>query len=790
MIKSLDKKLLRNLGTMKGQIVAIVLIIACGVASFVTVITAYRGLTASRDAYYRRYRMADVFAVVKRAPRAVLRDLERVPGVRRVQGRVVFEVTLDLPELAQPCSGRVLSVPDRRQRILNDLHLVKGDWFTGDGTREVIVAEGFAKIHGLEVGDELRVLMNNKKQGLRIVATALSPEFVYLIRGAGDILPDPEHFTVLWMSETFAEAVFDYEDAMNDVVATLGRGARVDDVIDAFDARLDRYGSFGAYARKDHASDRYLSAEIDGLEASATMTPTIFLAVAAFVLNMLMRRLVRTQRTQIAVFRAFGYSTRDLAGHYLKLALLVGLVGGVLGVGLGLYFARSVLEMYREFFSFPVLEFGLDWVAVPVGLGISLLFAGLGAWGAVRAAVRLDPAEGMRPESPRLFRRSLLERVPFLWSRLGFVARMIVRRLSREKWRAAATVLGVGLSVSILLLTFFSYDAMFELMDTQFRLVERQDVHVVFHDERGRSSLHEVRRLKGVRKAEPELAVAVKFVNGWRSRQTAIVGLAEDHSLFGLLDSGQRSVALPAHGLLLSSKLADLLGVKAGEEVEVRVLTGAKPVFRAPVASVVEEYMGVSAYASLNTLSRWIREVDAITGVRLLVDPRQAEDLGRELKELPSVAAVTFKAQTAEVFEATIAESQGIMLGILLLFAGAIIFGVLYNAARIALAERHRELGALRVLGFTHREASVLLSSENLLLAVFALVPGLALGVLFSWLLTKAYETDLYRFPFVLTAESVFWTIVVTLAFAVLASLAVLRRLRRLDLVEVLKARE
>jgi len=789
-MRALDRKLLRNLGSMKGQVVAIVLIIACGVASFVTVITAYRGLKASRNTYYERYRMADVFATVKRAPRSVLRDLERVPGVRRAEGRIVFEVTIDLPELAQPCSGRVLSVPDRRRRIINDLHLVRGDWFTGDGTREVIVSDGFARIHGLQIGDELRVLMNNKKEGLRIVATALSPEFVYLIRGAGDILPDPEHFTVLWMSETFAEGVFDFEDAMNDVVASLGRGAQTQDVIDAFDHVLDRYGGYGAYAQKDQASDRYLSAEIQGLEASATMTPTIFLAVAAFVLNMLMRRLVRTQRTQIAVFRAFGYSTRDLAFHYLGLALLVGLLGGAAGIGLGLYFAHYVLEAYREFFSFPVLEFGVDPVAVPLGLAISLGFAALGALGAVREAVRLEPAEGMRPESPHVYRRSLIERIPFLWRRLGFTSRMVVRRLSRAKWRAAATVFGVSLSVSILLLTFFSYDAMFALMDTQFRLVERQDVHVTFHDERSRAALYEVRRLEGVRHAEPELAVAVNLVNGWRKRQTALIGLEGRHDLYGLLDAEQRAIPLPEEGLLLSSKLADLLGVGVGDEVEVRVLTGRKPVFLAPVTSVVEEYMGVTAYADLHTLSRWIGESMVVTGVRLLVDPRREEALGHELKDLPAVAGVTFKSQTERVFQDTIAESQNIMLGILLLFAGAIIFGVLYNAARIALAERHRELGALRVLGFTHREASILLSSENLLLAVLAVPPGLALGTLFSWWLTKAYETDLYRFPFVLTAESVFHTVVITLAFAVLASLAVLRRLRRLDLVEVLKDRE
>lgn len=789
-MRALDRKLLRNLGSMKGQVIAIVLIIACGVASFVTVLTAYRGLRASRAAYYSRYRMADVFASVKRAPRSVLRELERVPGVRHVEGRIVFEVTIDLPELPQPCTGRALSLPDHRQRILNDLHLVEGDWFTGDGTREVIVSDKFARIHHLQVGDELRVLMNNKKQALRIVATALSPEFVYMIQGAGDILPDPEHFTVLWMSETFAEAVFDFEDATNDIVASLGRGAQPEEVIDIFDDLLDRYGALGAYAQKDQASDRYLSAEIQGLKASATLTPSIFLAVAAFVLNMLMRRLVRTQRTQVAVFRAFGYSTRDLAFHYLGLALLVGLIGGAVGVGLGLYFARYVLESYREFFSFPVLEFGIDPVAVPLGFAISLGFAALGALGAVREAARLDPAEGMRPEAPRAFQRSLAERLPFLWRRLGFTTRMIVRRLSRAKWRAAATVVGVSLSVSILLLTFFSYDAMFTLMDSQFRLVERQDVHVTFHDERSRAALYEVRRLEGVRHAEPELVVPVKFVHGWRERQTALIGLQPRHDLYGLLDTEKREIPLPEEGVLLCDKLADLLGVGVGDDVEVRVLTGRKPVFHVPVTSVVAEYMGVNAYADLYTLSRWIGEAGAVSGVRLLVDPEREDALGAELKQLPAVAGVSVKSETQRVFQDTIAESQNIMLGTLLLFAGAIIFGVLYNAARIALAERHRELGALRVLGFTHREVSILLSSENLLLAALALAPGLALGSLFSWLLCKAYETDLYRFPFVLTAHSMFRTVLVTLVFAVLASLAVLRRLRRLDLVEVLKDRE
>ncbi|MFI5402807.1 MAG: ABC transporter permease [Planctomycetota bacterium] len=339
-MRVLDRKLLRNLSSMRGQLLAIVLIIACGVASFVTVLTAYRGLKSTRDAYYARYRMADLFATVKRAPRAALDDLQRVPGVRRVEGRIVFDVTLDVEGLPQPASGRVVSVPDRPVAILNDLHLTRGRWFEGDGTREVIVADRFAAVHGLDVGDSLRAIMNNKKETLRIVGRALSPEFTYLIRGGTEILPDAEHFTVLWMSETFAEAVFDMEGACNEFTATLDPGAPLEDVIAEFDRRLDRYGALGAYGKKDQLSNRYLSDEISQLRGSATMTPTIFLAVAAFTLHMLLARLVATQRTQIALLRAFGYTTAELVRHYLKLALGIGVLGAAAGSGMGFWFGR------------------------------------------------------------------------------------------------------------------------------------------------------------------------------------------------------------------------------------------------------------------------------------------------------------------------------------------------------------------------------------------------------------------------------------------------------------------
>ncbi|MHC5050205.1 MAG: ABC transporter permease, partial [Planctomycetota bacterium] len=716
-------------------------------------------------------RMGDLFAPVKRAPRAVLRDLERVPGVRRVEGRIVFEVTLDLPNLAQPASGRVISVPDRRRKILNDLFLTRGSWFEKDGNREVIVHERFAQAHDLRVGDTLRVIMNNKKEALRIVAFALSPELVYLIRGAGEVLPDAERFTVLWMSETFAQGVFDFEDACNDFVATLDRDARTQSVIDAFDHRLDRYGAFGAYGREDQLSNRYLSDEIKGLRGSATMTPTIFLGVAAFVLHMLMRRLVQTQRTQVALLRAFGYATRDIVTHYLKLALLAGFFGAVVGTAVGIWFAFGMVQIYREFYSFPILVFTVDPAVVLGGCAVSLGFATFGAVQAVWAAARLDPAAGLQPEAPPVFRRTLLERITIVWKSLGFTSRMVVRGIARRKVRAAITVGGVGLSASILMLAFYSVDATEEMMDVQFRLVERQDISLAFHDERGRKALHELRRLPGVRRAEPELGVPVKFVNGRHSRRLGITGLDADNSLLALLNEDLDHVPLPREGLLL-------------------MLTGKKQRFTVTVENVTSEYLGIFAYAELGRLSRWIGEENILSGARLAIDKDRSNEIGRILKNMPAVAAVSHKDRTVESFKATLAESQNIMGTVLILFAGIITFGVTYNTARISLAERARELGSMRVLGFTDREVESVLEGENFVLTCLALVPGIALGVLFGYLLSKLYDTDLFRFPFVIEMASVLKTVLTVLIFTLLANLLVRRRVRRLDIVEVLKARE
>lgn len=789
-MRTLDKKLVRDLSTMKGQLAALVLIMACGVASLVTLFTVHRGLEASRAAYYGRYRMADIFAGCKRAPRSVLHHLENVPGVREAQGRIVFDVTLDLPDLEQPCSGRIVSVPDVQVPALCDLHLVTGSWFTGDGHRETIVADRFARLHGIRVGDSVSVLMNDRKESLRVVATALSPEFVYMIRGAGDVLPDFERFTILWCSESFAEAVFNFEEAMNDVIATLDRDADPQAAISAFDDALDRYGGFGAYELEDQASNRFLSEEIAGLEAMARIVPLVFLGISAFILHVLMSRLVETQRAQFALFRAFGYRRAAIHGHVLKFALVVGGLGAVVGVGAGLLMARGMLGVYQKFYDLPVLAFSPDAVAMLAGAGTSLGFAVLGGWRAVRVASRLSPAEGMRPAMPPAYGRTMFERIEPLWRRLGFASRMVVRHVARNALRSGVTAFGVALATSIVVFSLYVHSAWDELVDVQYRLIERQDAGVTFHEGRGMGALREVRAVSGVLRAEPELIVPAELVHGRRTRRVALRGLSREGEMRALLDKQLRPVSLPESGLLLTRNLADLLAVEVGDELEVRVLVGRKPHLVATVGNIVDEYIGVNAYIDFQALSRQLGEEDVLTGALLRTDPEQSLALGAALKSLPSVASVQFKAHMLETLEETVQGSQQIMNFIIIFFAGIIAFGALYNTARISLSQRGRELASLRVLGFTSREVGSILSREGLLLTAVGVVPGMALGALLSFALARANQSDLFAFPFVMTARDLVVSALVIFAFSILANALVLRRARRADLVEVLKAGE
>lgn len=788
-MRALNRKLLRDIRHTWAQVLAISLVMASGVGTFVMSLSTYDSLGRMQAEYYASYRFADVFAFMERAPATVAGRITDLSGVDRVQTRVVADALLDVPRLSEPGTARLISIPPNRQPELNALSLQRGNWPDPTARDQVIANEPFMRAHGLDPGDQLDIVVDGTQRTVTIVGSALSPEYVIQV-GERDLLPDHERFGVFWMLEEDLQALYDMEGAFNSVTLTLQPDAIEEDVLHRLDLLLESYGSPGAYTREDHLPHRYLSDDIAQLRAIAVIVPTIFLAVAAFLLNAVISRLIQTQREQIAALRAFGYSRTQIGWHYIKLVLVIALLATALGTGIGAWLGSGLTRLYTgEFYLFPEPYYTLAPPLVLLAAVVCGAAALLGVGNAVRRAANLPPAEAMRPEPPASFKPTVIERLG-LQALLPQTGRMILRELERRPLRAGLSCLGIAAAVGILMLGRFSVDAFDELMDLQFERVQRQDLQVSFVRASPGSALHDLKRMPGVQHVEPFRTVPATFVAGPRQRQLAIMGLEAEPELFRVLDQDDRSIAVPEHGLLVSSALAEVLGVQPGDTITVRIQEGRQPEVNVPVTATVDDWFGLNAYMHRRELNRLMREADHVSGAYMLVDDRQLERLYGRLHETPVVASVLIRRAMYANFQETMVETQRIVQSVNIIFAVIIAFGVVYNTARITLAERTRDLATLRVLGFTRHEISTILLGELAVLTLLALPIGALLGTGFVWLASAGLQTEFYRIPMVISRFTVGFAMALVLLAAFLSGLLVRRRIDRLDLIAVLKARE
>ncbi len=788
-MSALDRKLGRDLWHLRGQIFAVSLVVASGIALFVTLRSMHVYLLETQARYYDEYRFADVFVQVKRAPLSAARTIAAIPGVAADEARIVADVILDVPGLDEPAVGRLVSIPEDRPPVLNDLHIRRGRRVSPGRQDEALVSEAFSRANGLDIGDTLGAVIHGRWQRLRIVGIALLPEYVYEIRGGGEIFPDNRRFGVIWMGRGALEAAFDMDGAFNDLSLTLLPGASEPDVIARVDRVLGRYGGLGAYGRSDHVSDQFVTGEITETQVTSVAIPIIFLSVTAFLLHIVLSRLVSTQRDQIAVLKAFGYSDAAVGGHYLKLSLAPVLAGSVAGAALGLWFALKLAGIYARFYQFPVLRYrpspGIAVLAVLIGGGAALA----GALSAVHRAVSLPPAEAMRPEGPTRYRPGLARRLG-IEHLLPLPARIVLRGLERQPVKALLSTVGLALAVAIVVTGLYAFDAVEWMRNVQFGRIQREDVTVVFREPRESAACHELARMPGVLRVEPFRSVAVRLRHGPRTERAGILAMDRDADLRRIVDAGLRTHPLPLDGLLLTSMLAGKLGVRAGDTVTVEVLEGNRPVREVAVAGLVDEMVGTAVYMESGALGRLLREGRTASGAWLTVDPRAAGTLYTRLKHMPGVNGVAVKQVAVEGFDRTIAESFRLSLLTVIGFACVIAFGVVYNGARIALSERGRELASLRILGFSRREVAAMLLGEQALLTLLSLPLGFAVGYGLCALMAWRFESELFRLPLVISGSTYLMAVAVVGAAAVLSGLAVRRRLDRMDLVAVLKTRE
>jgi putative ABC transport system permease protein len=783
MLSALHRKLFRDLWASSGQVIAISCVLAGGIATYVMAASTHDSLLRTQQRMYREFRFPEVFAGLKRAPLSLRIRIEAIPGIQAVQTRTVAPANIELAAYNQPISGQVVGLP-RGEGLLNLLHLHAGRYPEPGRDREALISDGFAKAHQLKPGFELSVTINGRRQQLTVVGIASSPEFTYQL-APGSIVPDFKTYCILWMNAAPLEASFQMTGAFNQVAATLERGARVEDAVEALDLILRPYGGLGAYGRKEQISHRFLTEEFKQLEVLATVFPAIFLSVAAFLLNVVVGRLMATQRAQIATLKAFGYSTAAIVWHFLQFTALIASLGTAIGVFAGAQLGRGMASLYQDVYRFPYLEFSVEPRFAFLAFLISAAAASAGTLYSVLRAARESPAVAMQPEAPGHYRPSLFET---RW--LSQPTRMILRNIERRPVKSLLSIAGIAMSTSILVLGGFWGDAVDYMVFAQLRRAQIEDLAVTFFAPVSLEALNSLRSFPGVHYAEPNRTVSARFRFEHRTYRTGLQGMEDGGHLRRLLNQQLQPVALPSDGIVLTDHLAKMLNVRPGQLLTVELLEGSRAVREIPVAGLVNEYIGVSAYMRRDALNRFLREGDVITGAYLAVDSDLVDQVNRRLKQVPAVAGVAVRRQALKSFYETLAAQMLTFAFFNTLLAATIAIGVVYNTVRIALSERSRELASLRVLGYTRGEVAYILLGELTVLVFVAIPVGLLAGYQLAALMASSAQTELFRVP-VVVEPSTYALAALVVALATTASAAFVGyRVNHLDLVEVLKARE
>ncbi len=787
-MRALDTKLLRDLARLWPQALAIALVMACGVTTLIMAVGAYRSLDETRAAYYERYRFGDVFASATRAPKTLVDLVASIDGVAAVEGRISIGAILDVETMREPGSAAMLSLPEGRDPAVNALFLREGRFPESSRSNEVVVNENFAKAHGFGTGSRFRAIVDGAKITLTIVGIVLSPEYIYAL-GPGDMMPDDRRFGVAWMPEKALASLSDLDGAFNSLSLRLLPGVTDTAVIERLDTLLKPYGGSGAYGRKDQMSNAFLDGELTQLRGMARIIPPIFLLVSAFLINMILSRLIALEREQIGLLKALGYGHLAVLWHDLKLVLVIAVIGIAIGFVAGTWLGHGMTRLYSEFYSFPFLIFRWDPDVYLIAAGTTLFAAIAGGARAMGSAFALPAAVAMRPPAPQVYRQlfnGLFERLA-LFSQLTTMA---FRNMLRHPVRTGITILGTSFAIALFTIAMGSMDSVDFMLDAVFFRTDRQDATLMFSSPRPPSVMQAVGHLPGVLRAEPTLWVPVRITNGQYSRQLTISGRPAESDLSRVLDLDLKPVRLPESGLVLGDRVAEILHVRPGDLVGVEMLTGTRRTVEVPVTQVIQSYIGLMVFMPIAELGRLAWDGPRVSSASLQLDAARSDDFYRAVKNVPEAGSLALQTVSRQRFEETMQTNMTTMLVVYLVLSVIIAFGVVYNSARIQLSERARDLATLRVLGFGRTEVANVLFIELGTIVVAAQPLGWLLGYGLGVIVTSSFASDLFRVPFIVQPDTFAAASLVVVVAAAASAFIVRRRLDRLDLVRVLKTRE
>lgn len=780
-MKKLDLRLLRMIKSSKGQFISVVVIITVALSIFISFSTTAVNMRNAIDYYYEETKLSHIHVQLMRIPQSVLKQVESIEGVTDVQGRISFDVPLKTDDDEEKVRIRIISLPKGGGKVNR---LYSPDTIDEISQSDAILIRQFAEARNLKPGDIIVPYINGREHSLKVIGIASSSEFVYLMENEQTMMPAPEKFGVVYVTEEFAQSVYGYKGNYNELLIRVEDESMIEDVADELDKKIDKYGIKRIIKREDQLSHKILTQELKGLDMMAAAIPVLFLIVAGIIISIVLSRMVSNDRMAIGVLKAIGYRNREVLFHYLKYAFIIGVTGSVLGIILGLILAGEMSEIYAIFFEIPLLNIDIHYIYIIYSLILTCLFCAASGLMGARQVLKIMPAESMRPELPKSGKHIFIEKIGFLWRRLSFSWKMVIRNILRSKRRFAFLVIGLSMAFAINTVPTYMWDSSTGMFYIQFGQFQKMDYIIGLARPMNEDVIYDLKGLIKDGKLEPRIEYPFEISNGWKKLNASIIGIPRDSQFYEFRNVYDEKVVLPDKGIFITEYMAKILNVKKGDRVKVKNFIPGKDDMYFEVKEIIRQYLGANAYMDIEHMRETLTEKNMINGFSIA----SKEDLKTKLEDVRNISSVSSIDDMTKTFEKYI-DVMLLSINIMMLFGGVLGFALIYNSTIISIGERRMELAALRVMGFDKKEIFWMLAKENLVITSIAIFLGIPMGIGMINSMADAFNTELYSLPMIITPKTFIIAGLSTIMFAAIAQLAALKRIRNINFIDALKSR-
>ena len=775
--------MLRDMKKARVTYILCALIVAIGFCGYSVLELCYENLQKSKTTFIEDSDFCDGFAEVESAPRSESRILSEVEGIETVEGRLVENVRLTGLE-----GEAELNIVSWEEGGMNRPVLSKGS-LPQKGSREIVIGEGISGARNIEPGDTLRLLIGGKQVEVTVSGVGLTPENIYMIKDISEMYPDPAGYDAAFMSyETMAD-LFSMDGQVNSFLFKLKTGTEWKKVKEPIERILESYGCQTAYAKEDQLSINMVDEEIAQLKRMSTAVPFLFLAVAGVILYITLSRLVEQQRTQIGTLMALGLPLGKIKFHYMYYGAFTGFVGGLLG-GIGGYAASGPMaDYYRMYFNLPKVTTPVSYTYFAGGILAAVLFCGGTAWLIAGGVGKMTPAGALRPAAPKNARISFLERIPGFVKLFTVPGLLALRNLARNRKRTVLSLSGMAFAYMITA-TLVSLNSMFDIFIFDYwEITQRQDMMVQFSspvidtDAFAAVEDPEVGRTEGVM----EFSASLYGPEG--KTDCSIQAIAPDSDLCRLFDEEGTRVFPEESGIILSRHMSDLMGIKSGDLVEIKVSYPKEKISRVPVTAVIAQYMGNTAYMSYEGAGRISEYRNVYNSILLKAPAGVQEVLIHRLEDASAVSLIENRQARLGKLRSMMG-SMSAMMGAMSMMGVIIGVAVIYVSSLISFEELKREVSTLMMLGLKSGQCLDVISTGQWILAAGGVMVGIPMSMGVSRLISATMSSDLYSIPSLISATALLQAIGLMALSVGFSSLLMLRKLKKMSPSELLRDRE